>query len=41
MRGGKRLIELPPDLSLMVGDTLVLAGTLDQVNGAEASLLKR
>ena len=41
VRGGKRLIELPPDLSLMVGDTLVLAGTLDQVNGAEASLLKR
>ncbi|MGE0312052.1 MAG: cation:proton antiporter [Lautropia sp.] len=41
VRAGKRLIELPPDLQIMVGDTLVLAGTLDQVNGAEASLLKR
>ncbi len=41
VRGGKRLIDLSPDLRIMVGDTLVLGGTLDQVNGAEASLLKR
>ncbi len=41
VRAGKRLIEWPDDLTIAVGDTLVLAGTPDQVNGAESSLLKR
>jgi hypothetical protein len=41
VRAGKRLIEWPDDLTIAVGDTLVLAGTPDQVNGAETSLLKR
>lgn len=41
VRGGKRLLEWPDDLRIAAGDTLVIAGTPDQVSGAETHLLKR
>jgi len=41
VRSGRRIVDPAPDLGIEAGDTLVLAGTVDQVNGAEASLLKR
>ncbi|MBA3478724.1 MAG: cation:proton antiporter [Lautropia sp.] len=41
VRAGRRIVDPAPDLSIEAGDTLVLAGTVEQVNGAEASLLKR
>jgi hypothetical protein len=36
---GRRRLELPPDLLLQEGDTLVLSGTVEQVGAAEARLL--
>jgi monovalent cation:H+ antiporter-2, CPA2 family len=41
VRQGRRIVDPAPELGIDAGDTLVLAGTVDQVNGAEASLLKR
>jgi CPA2 family monovalent cation:H+ antiporter-2 len=38
VRGGRRRRDLPPDLLLQAGDTLVLAGTVEQVHAAEARL---
>jgi CPA2 family monovalent cation:H+ antiporter-2 len=40
VRSGRRSRELPPDLLLQAGDTLVLAGTVEQVNAAEARLCR-
>jgi monovalent cation:H+ antiporter-2, CPA2 family len=40
VRGGRRRLDLPPDLLLEAGDTLVLAGTVEQVNAAESRLLR-
>jgi CPA2 family monovalent cation:H+ antiporter-2 len=40
VRGGRRQREWAPDLRLQPGDTLVLAGTVEQVNAAEARLLR-
>jgi CPA2 family monovalent cation:H+ antiporter-2 len=40
VRDGRRRLELPPDLLLQAGDTLVLAGTAEQVGAAEARLLR-
>jgi CPA2 family monovalent cation:H+ antiporter-2 len=40
VRGGRRQLEWPADLQLQAGDTLVLAGTVEQVNAAEARLLR-
>lgn len=40
VRGGRRQREWPDDLRLQPGDTLVLAGTVEQVNAAEARLLR-
>jgi CPA2 family monovalent cation:H+ antiporter-2 len=41
VRGGQRRLSWPPELTLEPGDTLVLVGTLDQVNAAEARLTSR
>lgn len=41
VRAGRRIVDPSPDFSIEAGDTLVLAGTVEQVNGAEASLLQR
>jgi CPA2 family monovalent cation:H+ antiporter-2 len=41
VRGGQRRLSWPPELTLEAGDTLVLVGTLDQVNAAEARLTSR
>ena len=41
VRGGRRIVDPAPDLGIEAGDTLVLAGTVEQVNSAEASLLQR
>jgi CPA2 family monovalent cation:H+ antiporter-2 len=40
VRGGRRSREFPPELRIEAGDTLVLAGTVEQVNAAEARLLR-
>jgi CPA2 family monovalent cation:H+ antiporter-2 len=40
VREGRRSRELPPDLRVQAGDTLVLAGTVEQVNAAEARLVR-
>jgi CPA2 family monovalent cation:H+ antiporter-2 len=40
VRGGRRQREWPEDLRLQPGDTLVLAGTVEQVHAAEARLLR-
>jgi CPA2 family monovalent cation:H+ antiporter-2 len=39
VRAGRRIVDPPPDLQLEAGDTLVLAGTLEQIGEAEARLL--
>jgi CPA2 family monovalent cation:H+ antiporter-2 len=41
VRAGRRMVDPSPDLSIEAGDTLVLAGTVEQVNRAEAGLLQR
>ena len=41
VRDGKRLLQWPDELAIRAGDTLVIAGTPDQVSGAETHLLKR
>jgi CPA2 family monovalent cation:H+ antiporter-2 len=41
VRAGRRMVDPAPDLEILEGDTLVLAGTVEQVNGAEARLLQR
>ncbi len=41
VRGGKRIVDPPTGFAIQAGDTLVLAGTVEQVNAAEASLLQR
>ncbi|MGE0797738.1 MAG: cation:proton antiporter [Lautropia sp.] len=41
VRGGKRITDPPSGFAIAAGDTLVLAGTIEQVNGAEAALLRR
>ena len=41
VRAGRRIVDPSPDLGIEAGDTLVLAGTVEQVNSAEASLLQR
>ncbi len=41
VRNGRRTVEVPAELTLQAGDTLVLAGTVEQVNAAEARLLSR
>jgi CPA2 family monovalent cation:H+ antiporter-2 len=41
VRAGRRQREWSPDLQLQPGDTLVLAGTVEQVGAAEARLLRR
>jgi CPA2 family monovalent cation:H+ antiporter-2 len=41
VREGRRRLELPATLPLQAGDTLVLAGTVEQVAAAEARLLAR
>jgi CPA2 family monovalent cation:H+ antiporter-2 len=41
VRAGRRIVDPAPDLGIAAGDTLVLAGTVEQVNSAEANLLKR
>jgi K+/H+ antiporter YhaU regulatory subunit KhtT len=41
VRGGRRRLSWPPDLTLEPGDTLVLVGTVEQVNAAEARLTSR
>jgi CPA2 family monovalent cation:H+ antiporter-2 len=38
VRGGERLIDPPADLRVQAGDTLVIAGSLDQVDTAERHL---
>ena len=38
VRRGQRIVDPPPTLSLEAGDTLVLAGTLEQIGEAEARL---
>jgi CPA2 family monovalent cation:H+ antiporter-2 len=40
VRNGRRWLDWPADLALQAGDTLVLAGTVEQVNAAEARLLR-
>lgn len=40
VRGGRRRIEWPADLAVQAGDTLVLAGTVEQVRAAEARLTR-
>ncbi|MEI7445230.1 MAG: cation:proton antiporter [Burkholderiales bacterium] len=40
VRGGRRQLEWPDDLELQPGDTLVLCGTVEQVDAAEARLLR-
>jgi CPA2 family monovalent cation:H+ antiporter-2 len=40
VRGGRRRLEWPDDLALQAGDTLVLRGTVEQVDAAEARLLR-
>jgi CPA2 family monovalent cation:H+ antiporter-2 len=40
VRGGRRQLEWPADFRARAGDTLVLAGTVEQVNAAEARLLQ-
>ncbi|MBP8310870.1 MAG: hypothetical protein KAY46_26570, partial [Burkholderiaceae bacterium] len=39
VRAGQRIVDPSPDLRLEAGDTLVLAGTLEQIGAAEARLL--
>jgi K+/H+ antiporter YhaU regulatory subunit KhtT len=41
VRGGHRRLTWPADLILEPGDTLVLVGTVEQVNAAEARLTSR
>jgi CPA2 family monovalent cation:H+ antiporter-2 len=41
VRAGRRIVDPSPELGIEAGDTLVLAGTVEQVNSAEASLLQR
>jgi CPA2 family monovalent cation:H+ antiporter-2 len=41
VRGGHRRLTWPADLTLEPGDTLVLVGTVEQVNAAEARLTSR
>ncbi len=41
VRSGRRIVDPSPDLDIEVGDTLVLAGTVEQVSSAEANLLRR
>ena len=41
VRAGRRIVDPSPDLGIEAGYTLVLAGTVEQVNSAEASLLQR
>jgi monovalent cation:H+ antiporter-2, CPA2 family len=41
VRAGHRIVDPSPDLGIEPGDTLVLAGTLEQVNRAEAELSRR
>jgi hypothetical protein len=38
---GRRRLQWPPDLRLQAGDTLVLVGTVEQVNAAEDRLVRR
>jgi CPA2 family monovalent cation:H+ antiporter-2 len=40
VRGGRRRLEWPDALTLLSGDTLVLSGTVEQVNAAEARLVR-
>ena len=40
VRGGRRRLDIPADLVLEGGDTLVLSGTVEQVNAAEARLVR-
>ncbi len=41
VRAGHRIVDPEPSLGIETGDTLVLAGTYDQVNRAEADLSRR
>jgi CPA2 family monovalent cation:H+ antiporter-2 len=41
VRAGRRIVDPEPDLGIESGDTLVLAGTYEQVNRAEADLARR
>ena len=41
VRAGHRIVDPAPDLGIESGDTLVLAGTFEQVSRAEADLLRR
>ncbi len=41
VRSGRRIVDPSPNLDIEVGDTLVLAGTVEQVSSAEANLLRR
>jgi CPA2 family monovalent cation:H+ antiporter-2 len=38
---GRRRLQWPSDLRLQAGDTLVLVGTVEQVNAAEDRLVRR
>jgi len=41
VRAGRRIVDPSPELGIETGDTLVLAGTYEQVNRAQADLSKR
>jgi len=41
VRRGQRRLSWPAELTLEPGDTLVLVGTVEQVNAAEARLTSR
>jgi CPA2 family monovalent cation:H+ antiporter-2 len=41
VRSGRRIVDPEPSLGIETGDTLVLAGTYDQVSRAEADLSRR
>jgi len=40
VRASQRIVDPPPDMTLQAGDTVVLAGTLEQISAGEDRLLR-